>query len=194
MSDRKDSPVAEPRDYSSAQDQLATALDTARAGEDRELGLRVRESGESFARCLTGVIRLVSIHDKDNQAFDAPVAMLEKSLEDLIEMLGTVHLVMVEGQVYINDIRVRFQSTDETGADLGRAFAVHKVGGFSIHRSASDSELRVFIKHMSTKPKEKENPRKAFQFYLEAHKIDFIELAPIYKISIGGFGGSRERQ
>ncbi|MEC7240290.1 MAG: HD domain-containing protein [Myxococcota bacterium] len=178
----------EVRDYSGAQDQLAKALDTARAGEDRELGLRVREAGESFARCLTGVIRLVSIHDKDNQAFDAPVAMLKGAVEDLIEMLGAIHLVMVEGQVYINDIRVRFQSTDETGADLGKAFAVHKVGGFSIHRPASDSELRIFIKHMSTKPRENENPRKAFQFYLEAQKIDFIELAPLYKFRSSGGG------
>ena len=56
------------RDYTDAQDQLAKALDTAKAGEDRELGLRVREAGEGFARCLTGVIRLISIHDKDNQA------------------------------------------------------------------------------------------------------------------------------
>ena len=186
MSESNDSMDTGARDYSGAQDQLAMALDTARAGEDRELGLRVREAGESFARCLTGVIRLVSIHDKDNQAFDAPIAMLKSSVEDLIEMLGTIHLVMVESQVYINDIRVRFQSTDETGADLGQAFAVHKVGGFSIHRPASDSELRIFIKHMSTKPRENENPRKAFQFYLEAQNIDFIELAPLYKFRSSG--------
>lgn len=186
MSELKDRLEETARDYSNAQDQLAMALDTARAGEDRELGLRVREAGESFARCLTGVIRLVSIHDKDNQAFDAPVAMLKRALEDLIEMLGTLHLVMVEGQVYINDIRVRFQSTDETGVDLERAFSRHRVGGFSIHRAATDSELRTFIKHMSTKPREEENPRKVFQFYLEAQKIDFIDLAPLYKFRTSG--------
>ena len=181
-----DSAPEDGRDYTDAQDQLAKALDTAKAGEDRELGLRVREAGEGFARCLTGVIRLISIHDKDNQAFDAPIQMLQAAIEDLIEMLGAIHLVMVEGQVYINDIRVRFKATDETGADLGQAFALHKVGGFSIHRAVSGEELRVFMKHMGEKPRENENPRKAFQFYLEAHNIDFIDLAPIYKFRAFG--------
>jgi len=171
----------EERDYASDQDKLAKALDTARAGEDRELGFRVREAGEGLARCLAGVIRLISIHDKDNQAFDKPIEMLQASIEELVELLGAIHLVMVEGQVYINDIRVRFKATDDTGRDLGAAYEKHKIGGFSIHRAATGPELRVFLEHMATKPPERGNARKAYQFFLEASNIDFIELAPLYK-------------
>lgn len=171
----------EDRNYLADQDQLAKALDTARAGEDRELGLRVRESGEGLARCLAGVIRLTAIHDRENQAFDKPIQLLVEAIEGLIELLGTIHLVMVERQVYINDIRVRFKATDDTGQDLGSAFAAHKIGGFSMHRAAKGEELRVFLDHMSSRPEDGGNPRKSYQYFLEASGIDFIELAPLYK-------------
>lgn len=182
------------RDYSGDQDQLAKALDTARAGEDRELGLRVRESGEGLARCLAGVIRLTSIHDKDNQAFDTPIQMLADVIHELIELLGTIHLVLVEDQVYINDIRVRFKATDDTGRDLGAAYAVHKIGGFSIHRAAKGPELRVFIDHMSTQPPERGSARKAYQFFLEASGVDFIDLAPLYKFRAFADGKAQHAQ
>jgi len=169
------------RDYSEAQDQLAMALETARAGEDRELGLKVRDVGENLSRCLAGVIRLTAIHEKDNAAFDTPVAMLEEAFHTLMDLLGTVHLVLVENQVYVNDIRVRFKSTDDTGRDLGSAFERHKVGGFSVHRAPDDTEIRSFLHYLSVKAPERGSARKAYQFYLEANGLDFIELAPLYR-------------
>jgi hypothetical protein len=185
----KDTPE---KDYTADQDQLAKALDTARAGEDRELGLRVRESGEGMTRCLAGVIRLISIHHRDNAAFDTPIEMLREFIEELIDLLGTIHLVMVEGQVYINDIRVRFKPTDDTGRDLGKAYEVHKIGGFSIHRPATGPELRIFLDHMSAKPPEVGHARKAYQFFLEANGIDFIELSPLYKFRAYGDGKAQQ--
>ena len=90
-----------------AQSSLGRALGRARAGEDRELAQKVREGGEQLVQLLAGLLKLTRVHSPDNRAFDAPVAELARLLAALGEALGTVNLVTVEDQVYLNDIRVR---------------------------------------------------------------------------------------
>ncbi len=106
-----------------AQQELARALGRARAGEDRDLAQKVRESGEQVAHLLSGLLKLTRVHSPDNKAFDMPVAEFAKALAALIELLGTVHLVTVEDQIYVNDVRIRTEARKPGGATWGATCA-----------------------------------------------------------------------
>ena len=120
MSDeQKDQPQGgsglDSADFEAAQDQISKALDRARAGESKALATQVRDLGEQFAKMFNSCIRLTRLHDPGNDAFNTPIRELQQLLSDLIGLLGAVHVVVVGGQVYVNDIRIRFDSTDVTG-------------------------------------------------------------------------------
>ncbi len=87
-------------DLSRAQSSLGRALGRARAGEDRELSQKVREGGEALANIVCGLLKMSRVHAADNRAFEAPAAELSRVLGVLVDLLGTVHLVTVEEQVY----------------------------------------------------------------------------------------------
>jgi hypothetical protein len=171
----------EERDYSEAQDQIGRTMGLATAGDDEKLSVRVREQGEVFSKCLASVIRLTKIHDYNNAAFDIPIEQLGLSLGHLLEMLGTIHLAMVENQIYINDIRVRFQASDDTGVDLCKAFDRHGIGGLSFHRTATGRELRLLLHRVSIDAGGGKRARVLYEAYLKKHAISFIELAPIFR-------------
>ena len=83
-----------------SQEQLGKALDKAHQGEDKELAGQIRDTGERFVRQLFGAMRLTGIHDLENKAYDKPIKELVVTLGQLIDLLGAVHLVSVEGQIY----------------------------------------------------------------------------------------------
>ncbi len=168
-----------------AQDRMARALDRAKAGEDRELAQRVRDRGERFARMLAGTIRLTRIHDMKNAAFDQPLAELESSLAALVEMLGMVQVVMVEDQVYVNDIRIRFDMESDVGGALCRAFGKHRVGGLYLHDGLSIPQLRALVTAVVGEPAE-EKPRTAMQTLLESGGIQSIQLQPLFRFRTSG--------
>src|SRR5512142_1967974 len=115
-----------------AQASLAQAIGRARAGEDRELAQKVREQGESLAHALGGLLKMSRVHAADNRAFDVPVEQLSRVLRDLGDLLGPVHLVTVDEEVYVNDVRIRSEGKG-SAKDLGTELARHNVGGVTFH-------------------------------------------------------------
>src|SRR5512143_593159 len=111
-----------------AQDQLARALGRARIGEDRNLANQVRELGERLAHLLSGLLRMTRLHSPDNNAFNKPVEDLHTTLVQLTELLGSVHLVAVEDQVYVNDIRIRAGEKVSSLRELGTELERHNAG------------------------------------------------------------------
>lgn len=127
------------------QEQLAAALNQARAGEDRQLGQRVRELGEQFVRLTNGLVRLCAIHAPENAAFNEPTHQLVSTLLRLDKLIGQVMIVCVEGQVYVNDIRVRMDDRlsgpQALEAELGR----HSCGGLSFTRPLDEDQVRALV-------------------------------------------------
>jgi hypothetical protein len=158
-----------------AQASLARALGRARMGEDRALANRVRELGERLAHLLSGLLRMTRMHSPDNSAFDKPVADLHATLVDLHELLGSVHLVAVEDQVYVNDIRIRsgekVSSVHELGADLRR----HNTGGLTFHLPLDGKAIRSLIGCLAQAPAAAE-PRNGLARALHASGVRGLEL------------------
>jgi hypothetical protein len=158
-----------------AQQELARALGRARAGEDRDLAQKVRESGEQLAHLLNGLLKLSRTHAPENRAFDAPVLEFGRALSALVELLGTVRLVTVEDQIYVNEVRIR---TDGKGGsrDLGSELRRQEVGGLSFHAPLPDPAVRALLRALSAKA-EPPDPRAAVARRLLAEGVDAVEPA-----------------
>jgi HD-GYP domain-containing protein (c-di-GMP phosphodiesterase class II) len=166
-------------EIASAQGSLGRAVARARAGEDRELAQRVRELGEQAAHMLAGLIKMSRVHAADNRAFDAPAAEFRKAIGQLVELLGPVHLVTVEDQVFVNDIRIR--SDAKAGArDLGAKLQEHNVGGATFHAPLAEVQVRALLDALAQKPPAASR-RGRLQRALFERGVDTIELHGIFR-------------
>ena len=184
-------PAATP-DFGAAQEALEKTLETARAGEDKELAAKVREVGERLGKRLMGCIRLFQIHDRNNAAFDQPMEEMEAVLGDLTSMLGAVHIVLVENQVYVNDIRVRFDPRNDLGQDLNENLNRHLIGGLSFHQIPDNLQLRKLLARIAGPASETDHPRRSLVAWLESEGLSFVDLQPVYRFRM--HGEERKRQ
>ncbi len=173
-------------DLQSSQDQLGKTLEKARAGEDKELASQIRDSGERFIRQLFGAMRLTGIHDLENAAYDKPIRELVGTTIELIDLLGAVHLVSVEGQIYINDVRVRLDERMDIGGKLGHILRTYGLGGVSLHSKIEGDQFRRFIEGFAEKPREDGRSRVHMQKRLMEMGADTIELQGVYRLRISG--------
>jgi HD-GYP domain-containing protein (c-di-GMP phosphodiesterase class II) len=166
-------------DLQRAQSSLSRALGRARAGEDKELGQRVRELGEQLTHMLSGLLKLTRVHDPGNRAFDGPVKEFGSALASLVELLGTVHLVTVEDQIYVNDLRTR--DDGKTGQrDLGSDLRRHNVGGLSFHAGLDGAQIRALVAALTASPAA-EGARARVAANLQERGVTTVELQGIFR-------------
>jgi len=158
-----------------AQEALARALGRARIGEDRALANQVRELGERLAHLLSGLLRMTRLHSPDNSAFNKPVEDLHATLAQLTDLLGSVHLVAVEDQVYVNDIRIRAGEKASSIRELGAELHRHNAGGITFHVPLDGPGVRALIGALGTPPAPQE-PRNSLARALMAAGVSGIEL------------------
>lgn len=175
-----------------AQQALGRALGRARAGEDRELAQKVREGGEQLSHMLNGLLKLTRTHAPDNRAFDAPVAEFGRALASLGDLLGTVHLVTVEDQVYVNDIRVR--SEGRSGPkDLASELRRHNTGGLSFHGALEVDQIRALVAGLAGEAAS-EAPRRSLGDWLAQRGVASVELSGIYRFRAVKSDGDLQRR
>ena len=162
-------------DLSRAQEALARALGRARIGEDRALANQVRELGERLAHLLSGLLRMTRLHSPDNSAFNKPVEDLHTTLVQLNDLLGSVHLVAVEDQVYVNDIRIRAGDKASSIRELGAELHRHNTGGITFHVPLDGPGIRALIGALGSPPAAEE-PRNNLARALHAAGVSGIEL------------------
>jgi hypothetical protein len=181
-------PPADIDDLSRAQGDLARALGRARIGEDRALANLVRELGERLAHLLAGLLRMTQLHSPDNAAFNQPVEELQRTLVRLHDTLGAVHLVAVEDQVYVNDIRIRTGEKDTGIQGLGAELLRHNVGGITFHEPLDDAGIRTLVGLVGGEGAPEE-PRTALVRSLEAAGVSGLELVGRHRFRMAGESG-----
>ncbi len=172
-------------DLDEAQERLGKALDRARAGEDRELTARVRDDGEHLVRLLYGALRMTRILPLSNHAFDAPVSEMQAVLARLLDLLGLIHVLAVEDQVYVNDIRVRLDERAGLGAEIGAMLRRLGVGGLSFHAAPDVQGVRDLVACLGAPP-DPVTPRTALREALRSHGLEMIDVAGIYRFRVTG--------
>ncbi len=127
------------------QTRLEKALQRASQSDDRELAGRIRDEGHRLVFLLNGLLRSSRMYSTDNTALEAPSREFSGALRGLLDLLGVVHVVCVEDQIYVNDVRLRVRQTeqpviDNLVAELGR----HDVGGISFHQPLDALGMKGF--------------------------------------------------
>lgn len=168
-----------------AQDQLGRAIDQARAGEDRQLAQQVRDLGEQVVRLLNGLQRLTQIHDPKNAAFDQPVIDLAHSLGRLYDLLGAVRVVCVEGQVYVNDIRIRLDERASTASELADELARHGAGGLTFHEPVEADGIRS-LTFLLADGAVTTDPRRALAEKLAAAGLAMVSPTGFFRLRLSG--------
>ncbi len=168
-----------------AQSQLGRAIERARVGEDRELAALVREQGEHLVSLLSGLLRMGKIHAADNRAFDQPVAELSNQMARLAEALGAIHLLTVEDQVYINEIRIRLADRGGRGNELASEFSRHNIGGIVFFAPLAAPQVRLLLSAFASKAPET-GQRNALAEQLRAKGLDSLELQGTYRFRKAG--------
>jgi hypothetical protein len=179
--------MTEQSEIERSQEQLGKAIERAKMGEDKNLAARIRDLGERLVRTLYGLLKMTEIHDLANKAFDKPIIEFNIVASELYEVLGTLHLVMVEDQVFLNDIRIRMNHV-AGNSTLSDELRPHKVGGMSFHRVPTDVQLKSLVVLLCQKPSIDESPRAFLISELSANDLDFIDLTGIYRFRIEGEG------
>lgn len=172
--------------------QLGGALSRARARAAEEVALSIRELGERLARQFYGLLRLIQTHALDNNAFEKPLEECSLSIELLTELLGAVHLSCVEGQVYVNDVRIRLDEAAGVGTHLGSLLAHHGVGGVSFHMAPQVEQMRLLIHCFASTPAQRA-PRLALQRTLMHLGMSEVELFGLMHFRIRDSSDERER-
>src|SRR5262245_14137988 len=96
---------------------MVQALQRASQADDRELAIRVREEGRRFVFLLNGLVQSSRLYSPDNAALEPPSLECATVLAGLVKALGAVHLVCVEDQVYLNDLRLRVRLLEQSVLD-----------------------------------------------------------------------------
>ncbi len=167
-----------------AQARIAKALDRARAGEDKELAQQVRERSEALAHLLMGAARMTHIHHIDNKAFEAPCREIAAILGKLHELLGLVQLVMVEDQIYVNDIRLRFDARSEVSRELTQLWRRHDAGGITVHSPLDEAQVKALVVAVAADPAPT-HARAALQAVIQRAGMSQVELQPIFRFRVG---------
>lgn len=173
-------------DLQRAQAGLARALGRARAGEERELAQRVRTMGEQLSHLLSGLLKPARVHDPSGKALDQPVKELGNALGALLEPLGTVQLVALEDQVYVNDLRIRDEGM-AAPSDLGGELRRHDVGALSFHAPLDSGQIRSLVAVLVATPAP-ESTRAHAAAALRERGVTTVELHGIVRIQTATAG------
>jgi len=169
-----------------SQAQLGKAIDRARMGEDKDLATRVRDAGERLVRLLYGLLKMTGVHSLDNDAFVKPSEEFAEVAKMLVELLGVIHIVTVEDQVFVNDIRIRFGRA-RGASSLSEEMSPHQVGGLSFHQIPTAEQVKSLIHIFASEP-DVDMPRAKLIELMSSEGLDFVDLQGVYRFRISGEG------
>ncbi len=112
---------------------------------DSEL-VQLRDLGRELVNYMFMSLRTLSMHSTGNEAVRQPLSRLVLTIDSLSTLVNTVHLIAVEGQVYLNDLRIRMESAAfENVKYLVTIFERHGIGGISFEHTPEQDDLQQLL-------------------------------------------------
>ena len=166
------------------QRSLEKAVARASLADDRDLAGRIRDEGQRLVFLLNGLVRSSRLYQSDNAALDGLATETSQMLKRLVAMLGAVHLVTVEDQIFLNEVRVRMKKLeqellDQLLLDLGR----HEVGGLSFHGPLEPEDVKALGRALAATAAEGGQARAALAARLA---LPGVELGGRYRFRLKG--------
>jgi HD-GYP domain-containing protein (c-di-GMP phosphodiesterase class II) len=168
------------------QGRLEHELNGAGRPEDRALAARVRNEGHRLVFLLNALVRASRLYAPDNDALGPPAEELAEILAGLIERLGVVHVVLVENQAYVNDVRLRVRPLEQVVIDqLSAELDRHEVGGVSFHRRLDAPGFRRLSRALSLPA---EGPRPAAALRAQLAELRDVEISGRWRFQTAADG------
>ena len=106
----------------------------------------LRETGRTAMHLLAQLLRNFQLYAADNVIFERPLAQFDQVLRLLIGRLGEVRLVVVEGQPYVGDLRIRVDSASVSSVTfLDQWLRDRGLGGWCFNPPPSFDALQAFL-------------------------------------------------
>lgn len=140
---------------------------------------QLREQGHLALNLLSQLIRNYQLYSADNAIFERPLADFYEQLVGLFERLGEVRLVVVEGQPYVGDLRIRTDATSATAVTfLGQWLQRHGLGGWAFGKPPSEETLSAFLSLVSRARFRTSDPVGGARIWLRRLGFDWMEPIP----------------
>jgi len=167
------------------QRSLEKAVARASLADDRDLAGRIRDEGQRLVFLLNGIVRSSRLYQADNAAMDGLATETSQMLKRLVDMLGAVHVVSVENQIFVNEVRVRMKDReqellDQLVLELGR----HDVGGLSFHGPLEPEDVKSLGRALAAPAPEAGQARAALAARLGG--LSGLELGGRYRFRLKG--------
>jgi response regulator RpfG family c-di-GMP phosphodiesterase len=138
-------------DLSRLQDLMHKSLRHVDLKSDGSFSAQLREHGHQFIILLNMLIKNRSLYDPNNEIFSRPLKEIGLLLEKMLAQIMVVTLAGMEGQFYINDMRIRTQSgnIEDIFGELNDLFEKLQLGGITFSAPLSEAEWRLLIDLLS---------------------------------------------
>ena len=167
------------------QRSLEKAVARASLADDRDLAGRLRDEGQRLVFLLNGLVRSSRLYQADNAAIEALATETSQMLKRLLALLGAVHVVTVEDQIYVNEVRVRMNELEQELLDqLLLELARHEVGGVSFHAPLEPEDIKTMGRALAAAAAEPVQARAALGARLSG--LPGVELGGRYRFRFKG--------
>jgi hypothetical protein len=140
---------------------------------------QLRESGRTALNLLAQLIRNFQLYGADNAVFVKPLDDFEHVLRTLFGRLGEVRLLVVEGQPYLGDLRIRVDTSTTTAVTfLAHWLDHHGLGGWSFNPPPSSDALRAFLALVARARFKGDDPVEYARSWLLRAGFDWMEPIP----------------
>jgi len=167
------------------QRSLEKAVARASLADDRDLAGRIRDEGQRLVFLLNGLVRSSRLYQADNAAMDGLATETSQMLKRLVALLGAVHVVSVENQIFVNEVRVRMKDReqellDQLVLELGR----HDVGGISFYAPLEPEDVKTIGRALAATVTDAAHARTALAARLGS--LPGVELGGKYRFRLRG--------
>jgi hypothetical protein len=167
------------------QRNLEKAVARASLADDRDLAGQIRDEGQRLVFLLNALVRSSRLYQAGSAAMDGLANETSQMLKRLLALLGAVHVVAVEDQLYVNEVRVRMKQLeqellDQLVLELGR----HEVGGLSFHGPLEPGDVKTMAQALAGPAAETGQARAALAARLVG--LPGVELSGRYRFRLKG--------
>ena len=147
----------------------------------------LRDLGKGLVNYFFMSLRTLSIHSADNAAVEEPLERLHGVLDELSRNVHRTHFITVEGQVYLNDLRIRtdasaFNNLSYLVGQLER----HGIGGVTFNAVPPVEQLKaLLLVLLKTRPPKDGDALDHIRLALDESEVEGVEFDRPYYFKSG---------
>ncbi|MBI4820696.1 MAG: hypothetical protein HY791_30810 [Deltaproteobacteria bacterium] len=123
---------------------------TEAASPSKKLSPNAQALGRRLVAQIHQLLRTFRIHDSSNRALTVATETLRDTINQLFDEVGPIRIQFVDDQVYLNDVRLRADTTTlEHATVLYSELRTRNMGGLAFAKRVETAGLQTFLTHLA---------------------------------------------